>query len=425
MGKSDLMTKDSSLASGSIERGQPPNRWLDFVTYADCTEILKSASLSADVGGEIDNATFRGGTVVRLDPPAHSRRRKTLNRLLRRDGHQWFRDTALFPALKKNMTELLTRRDPDGLVRTDLIKFGATVNMQLAAVLIGLPAASEPPGSEEVVELVHEMAKVALTTKLELMSGLDPGSIESAAAAKDTFYERYYRPALAEHQDMLARVEAGDMLETELPKDLMTLVAAHADEAWSDPDLPVRDVWLMLRASVDTSTQALCHTLTELEKWFARHGEDRDRRTDPTFVLGAVNESLRLHPMSPTFLRRALEDTRLTSGAEIKAGDYAVVRPAPANRDAAVFGEDADCFDPMRVVPAGVSPYGLAFGHGSHKCYGLPLVLGHDGIDGSLVHFMRSLLDANARPDPAKPPNITYTEDAEHVVSYPIVLDGR
>ena len=39
--------------------------------------------------------------------------------------------------------------------------------------------------------------------------------------------------------------------------------------------------------------------------------------------------------------------------------------------DAGVFGADADVFDPFRELPAGVWPWGLSFGYGTHACLGL------------------------------------------------------
>ena len=48
----------------------------------------------------------------------------------------------------------------------------------------------------------------------------------------------------------------------------------------------------------------------------------------------------------------------------------------PANRDPAVFGPDAERFDPHREIPDDVPRWGLTFGTGFHACLGMELAGG-------------------------------------------------
>ena len=170
---------------------------------------------------------------------------------------------------------------------------------------------------------------------------------------------------------------------------------------------------------------AIVHAMEHLALWFERRPEDRARAGDVEFLHAVVNETLRLHSANPAEVRRAVEDVRLSGGTTIRAGQYVALRTGVANRDASVFGRDAAEFDPRRTIPPGVSRYGLAFGAGPHMCYGVPVALGDEGTDGSLVLVVKRLLEAGVRKDADRParyrPGIAYA-DLRGWESYPVVL---
>jgi cytochrome P450 len=82
----------------------------------------------------------------------------------------------------------------------------------------------------------------------------------------------------------------------------------------------------------------------------------------------AVEEALRWVTPIQAFGRTVTGDTVL-GGCDIPAGDFVVMLYASANRDEAVFGPDAGCFDVTRPVEA---PH-VAFGFGEHLCLGAAL----------------------------------------------------
>ena len=156
-------------------------------------------------------------------------------------------------------------------------------------------------------------------------------------------------------------------------------------------------------------------------------------RGEPSRLQRFVHEALRLHPASPETHRRALDDVELSSGARIPAGRLAIIDMVTANRDRSVFGLEADAFDPDRVVPDDVAPWGLSFGHGFHACLGQELAGGlapepeDDGaqpILGAITVMARSLLDHGARPDPDRDPALDPTSTRGNWGAYPVVL-GR
>jgi hypothetical protein len=96
------------------------------------------------------------------------------------------------------------------------------------------------------------------------------------------------------------------------------------------------------------------------------------------------------------------ETTELPSGIELPAGTLAMMRSGPASADTEIFGPDGREFNPDRESPKKISRFGLAFGQGTHMCWGMPLVIGTGGLDGSLVYLLKALLDAGVRPDDAR-----------------------
>jgi cytochrome P450 len=202
----------------------------------------------------------------------------------------------------------------------------------------------------------------------------------------------------------------------------MTLIAAHADPSWVDDGVALREIMLVIRAVVSSSTQAMLWTVEDLKTWVRHHPEDAELLTDDEFLAGAVNDSLRLHPANPGFIRVALEDVTLTTGRRLGAGQMIAIRAGEAARDRTMFGEDADRFNPRRQVGAGVYPYGLAFASGRHMCFGLPLVLGSGGVDGMLVYTLKALYAAGMRPDPERAPQLVDGLAQERFGSYPVLF---
>ena len=89
---------------------------------------------------------------------------------------------------------------------------------------------------------------------------------------------------------------------------------------------------------------------------------------DPTLIPNAVSEILRWQTPLAHMRRTAVKDTELM-GQQIKAGDKLALWYLSANRDASVFGDDADA---IRVDRPNARRH-LAFGHGIHRCVGARL----------------------------------------------------
>ncbi|HEX3955807.1 MAG TPA: cytochrome P450 [Trebonia sp.] len=376
----------------------------DITETAEVREAWLCPHLSSATGGPGDEH-YREGTVVRLDGPAHRTRRRAMARVLSRGGHKYFRDTALFPTADAALEEILGRSADDGYVRLDLVPFARRISQQLAAALVGLDGATTAEGAAVLHVL---LADYSAGKQGALENSFRPFDETTEAAKKSIqasalIRERFYVPAYARRIELAERLERGEITEDQLPADLLMLMALRVDPAWADDALRQREAVFVLGAGVRTSSFSLAWTLEELFSWLERHPEDRGRLDDDEFLLKCVNESLRLHPVTRGFARRATAEVQLQNGTRINDGQLAVIRNGPAGLDPALYGEDARDFNPRREVPRGISPYGFAFGAGAHLCYGAPIVMGSEGIDGSLVYLLKKLIAAGVEPDPEKP----------------------
>jgi cytochrome P450 len=376
----------------------------DITRSGEVKEAWLCPHLSSDTGGPGDEH-FRAGTVVRLDGVAHRTRRRAMARLLSRGGHKYFRDTALFPTADAALEELLSRDSEDGYVCLDLVPFARRVSQQLAAAIVGFDGATSPEGARELHVLLADYAagkQGALENSFKPFDETSERARRSVRAAGE-IARRFYEPAYARRVALAGRFERGELTEEQLPSDLLMLMALRVDPAWEDGALRQREAVFVLGAGVRTSSFSLAWTLEELFSWLEAHPEDRENLDDDQFLLRVVNESLRLHPVTPGFARRATADVKLQDGTAIAGGQMVIIRNGPPGVDPEMYGADAHEFNPHREVARGTSPYGFAFGAGTHMCYGAPLVMGSEGLDGSLVYLLKKLMAAGAEPDPDRP----------------------
>jgi len=195
-----------------------------------------------------------------------------------------------------------------------------------------------------------------------------------------------------------------------------------------------REVAFYLLAGAHTSATAFTRVTHNILEWVSAHPEDRERaRTDPMFVQQCTHETVRLQPSSPVAMRWALADIDLGSGTHISQGARVVIDLSSVNRDAAVFGGDADEFRPGRELPEGVAPYGLSFGLGMHACIGQDLAAGlvlHEGesleghLFGLVPQAVQYLFDHGCVGDPDDPPEMDPSTTRPYFGRYPVLFPG-
>lgn len=378
------------------------------------------------VNGGINVREFLSGAVPFLDGPEHRDRRKMLNRLLRPDALEVIREDMILPAARDYLDRVLADPSADGVARADLVDLCHHTFLRFTAKLIGFIGMDS---EEKVTRLSALAGPISAGTSSQFLD--DRTAINNAALeAKAQYVDEFFMPALRHAKDLRDQIEAGTIDAADVPVNIMSLIADGADPGYRDQGKSVVETTMMFAAAVGTSTQAIIQTLDFLQDWFAAHPEDRELRTDETFLLNCLIETIRLRaPFSPYNTRMAAEDCEV-AGHQLVAGQEVHIERVAANRDEEVFGRDAGEFNPHRADPShGAQRYGIGFGSGPHQCFGLRVVLGLDGKGGAHLEVLKMLLEAGAEPDPAHPPvdlkknmDKFSIENIPRYISYPVMF---
>lgn len=398
------------------------NRYEDALRFDRHRAILNAAEMFAGVtedpvNGEINVREFLDGSVVFMNGPEHRERRKLLNTLLRPDALHAVREDVILPAAQKLLGTRLAEPDDDGVYRMDLVDFCHRVFIHFTAKLVGLVGVDTEEGITALSECAGPIAAGTSSQFLEDRTAIN----EMALAAKRRYVEEFYRPS---------RRACEELPEVDRPVNIMSFIVAGADPGYEDERRAIIETTMMFAASVGTSTQSIVQTFDFLEDWWAEHPADRALATDETFLLNALQETIRLRaPFSPYNTRMAAEDCEV-AGHQVSKGQEIHIERVAANRDTTVFGPDAGAFNPHRPNP-GIDQqrFGLGFGSGPHQCFGLRVVLGTEGTGGAHVRLLRYLYEAGIAPDPEHEPvdlkknmDKFSIENIPRYVKYPVIF---
>lgn len=386
------------------------------------------AGVASDpVNGKINAEEFLEGSIVFTPGAAHRDRRRMLNHLLRPEALHTIREDIIIPAARRLIAQRLAEAGPDGLHRMDLVEFCERVFLHFTAKLIGLVDVY----SDERMALLRSFAgPLAAGTSSQFLQ--DRAEINRRAlAAKKIYVEQFYQPSKAHYDRLLAEVEAGDRAPEDVPVNIMSLIASGADPSYTDEKRAIVETTMMFAASVGTSTQSIIQTVHFLFDWFDKHPDQRHRATEHEFLLNSLQETIRLRaPFSPYTTRMAVTDDSI-AGHPITQGQELHIHYVAANRDTTHFGDDAGEFNPNRPDPPDrrMQRYGVGFGTGIHQCFGLRVVLGHEGIGGAHVQLLGLLFELGVDRDPTDQPEglkkdmDKFTiEDIPRYIRYPAVF---
>ena len=407
----------------SSDRPPRTGRTVTLDRYADCLDAYRSTTLRQALYDE--GEVIMADVLVNLHGEAHRLRRRLENRLFRRSTYYHYEEEVFPRIVEETMAPLVAAG------RADLVHVGHALLLNLSAPAAGVDRSAGTP--EETAHL-HRLLMRFIEGATLAHSTRDKELVRREVnAALDDFDTAFFAPALARRRALLARFAAGEIGEEELPRDILTVLLRNQDDLDLPREVVRREVAFFLLAGAHTSATATTRTTHAVFEWLARHPEERERaRADLGFVQRCVHETVRLNPSSPIGLRWALEDLRLASGVEIRAGDQVVFDLMAANRDTSVFGASAAGFDPLRSLPRDVPLYGLSFGSGMHSCIGRDLAAGvlEDGapgekrLHGLVTIAVHGLLARGARPDPAHAPTMDPHTRRPYWGTYPILLGG-
>jgi cytochrome P450 len=393
-----------------------------LTTFEEAKEAYRAKDLRQSLYDE--GEVIMADVLVNLHGTEHRARRRAENRMFRRDVFERY-ECDLFPGV---IAETLAPHLAAG--RADLVPLGHQLMLNLAALTAGVDRPLGTP--EETRRLYAYMMLFIEGATLAHSTGDKDAQRRDIAAGLLEWDAEFLAPSVARRRDLLARRAAGE--EVELPRDVLTTLLEHQGDLELTPEVLRREVAFFLLAGAHTTATAFVRSIDHILGWVAAHPEDAGRaRTDALFVQRCIHETIRLNPSSPVGRRRALGPVRLRNGVEIPEGSLVVLDLQRINRDPAVFGDDADAFDPHRALPPGVAPFGLSFAAGMHVCIGQDLAAGVvprpggdlDGhLYGLLTGSVQSVLTAGVQRDPADPPQRDQNTLRPYWGRYPVLLGG-
>lgn len=390
--------------------------------YRSASDTLRLSDLRQALYDE--GAILMENVLVNLHGDEHRTRRAIETKVFRRDFFQWY-ETQVFPA---TLRETLAPYLASG--KTDLVDFGFRVMMNLTADFAGVDRPARTP--DETARLLRILRTFGKAATLGQALGDRAVIRAEIRQALDEFDSDFFQPSMARRRALLAQFQRGEIGEDQLPRDVLVDLLRAESEMPIAPEVLMKEIGFFLLAGAFTTIHTLTHAMHEVFTWSAAHPQDARRYVDDAlFLQKAIHESMRLHPSSPTAGRRPTGPVHLPGGQDVGTDDLISIDLMAANRDTAIFGDDAAEYNPHRPAPRGASPYGLSFGMGMHSCIGLNLAAGMlpraDTAPGphqlgTVTLIAKALVEHGARPDPAQPGVVDRSTLRNNWSSYPILL---
>lgn len=385
--------------------------------WAQVREALRNHDLAQalyDAGGLVMK-----DSLITLHGPAHRQRRRVENRLFRRGTFRHWELDLVPGIVEEGYAPALAAG------RGDLVRIGRRTIMRLTARIAGV----DLPQDAALADTLEDLVRVFSEGATAVHSTRDPAALAAdVAAAMATFDTHFLAPSRARREALLADLAAGRAAEDDLPRDVLTALLRHGDELGLPPEAVRREVAFYLQAGSHSTANLFTHAAHAV---FGRLDDPgfAARTGDLRFLQRCVHETLRLHPASPVAWRRAATEVTLPGGLTVPEGTLVELDLLGANTDPAVWGPNADRFDPDRTPPPNVPAWGHSFGGGMHACIGMELDGGvapsaedDEPVFGTVTLMLQALLQAGARPDPADPPVVDTTTSRKNFARYPVVL---
>lgn len=314
--------------------------------YDDCVDVLRDTATYTSTRGvsldQLRSAAYsglaaEGASVIMMDPPAHEKMRKLVNRAFTpRRIAEWE------PVVQSVIGRFLD--DLGGAESFDAVRdISGPFPVEVICEILGVPG----PDRQQIRHWTDGMLEREIGNPFPTDAG-----IEGAIAM-----QQYFLALVAER-----RVQPQDHM-------IDHLIAAEVERAdgtverLTDKEV-VQFIILLAAAGSETVTKLVGNGVMT----FAEHPDQLRRlQADPSLAGAAVEEVLRWKAPSQ-YQGRFSTAERTFHGRTIPADVPVLVVTAAANRDPRAY-EDADRFDIGRTD----APLGISFGHGIHYCIGAHL----------------------------------------------------
>lgn len=397
---------------------------LVVLKYKEADEFLRHATLRQGLYEE--GAILMKDVLVNLFGEEHAARRHLAQKLFRRDYFRNY-ERNIFP---RTIRETLLPFVQAG--GGDLADFGYHVLMNLTADASGIDRPLRT--REETATLLRMIKSFSKAATLGQITTGDKEAIKREIAdTLEEFDQEFFRASEQRRKALLNQVDRGELQESDLPRDLLTIFLRNEDKIDLPRDKLLKEIAYFLFVGALSTTHALMHVMHHLFTWRAEHPEDEALlMREAWFLQRCVWESLRLHPPTPELHRKLTCPVRIKSRLEtLESGDL-VVDMFKVNQDPLMFGAQAEQFNPHRPPPPSGWLYGVAFGLGTHGCLGrilvagTPIEPGSDLLDaeyGNIFLIVRALLDHGAQPDPTDAPAMDMSNTRRNWMTYPFLLN--
>jgi len=253
--------------------------------------------------------------------------------------------------------------------------------------------------------------------------------------ALDKFERKFLLPSKVRREKLIERFKNNEIVKSELPRDVLTILLLNEDKINLSEDLIKREIAFYLQAGSHSTANSMTHALHEIFTWGENNPDDYERIKDDTlFLQRCVHESMRLHPASPVAWRKSECPVELDNNIKLDKDDLIIMDLHKANQDKEIFGNDSDIFNPHRIIPKNQFLWGLTFGIGLHMCFGRDLdggVVSSENTDpnnhqyGIVTLLVKKILDEKGLPDSKNKPKVDINTERPNWGSYPIIFGEK
>ncbi|MCR9137372.1 MAG: cytochrome P450 [Alphaproteobacteria bacterium] len=398
------------------------------IDYREAEETLRLPDLHQALYDA--DTVFLPRTVVCLHGEDHTKKKRIFAGVFNRRFFKHYQNHVFPKAIRETMDPAIAAGGGD------MAKFAYRVLINLTADSAGIDRRNTEADTDRLLALLSKLGHAPTMGQLTDPSDRDR-LLAELEEALTTFRDEFFEPSLARRKAIVERFNAGEITRTDLPQDAIT---AQLLSDPTDDDLPyderMKDAAFFILAGAFTTANVLMNMVNNVLDWFEDHPEDRQNLLrDPILMQKFIWENTRLHPASPITKRRALCPMHLPDGHDAVQDEYVTVDLTKTNRLQALFGEDAEQFNPHRDLSDNLPLHGLSFGSGPHVCLGKLLAVGvkvtEENKDaeetevGTIALVMRELLRHGIARDPAHPSEIDESTARRHFKTLPFVFDSQ
>ena len=390
----------------------------DFKTAGETLRVNDLRQALYDAG-----AILMDKVLVNLHGKEHQMRRKVEAKILRPNFYRWY-ETEVF---KKTLDETITPYLKEG--KADLVDLSYRILLNLTADFSGIDRPDKSVAeTERILSMLRTFGKAATLGQAKGDKDAISNEINDSIEA---FNVEFYKPSKQKRLEYLNRFKLGEISESDVPKDVLTELLKNQEKLGLSDDIILKETAFYLLAGAFTSIHTLTHAMHELFERVKDPTQENRLMNEPIYLQRCIHESMRLHPSSPTAMRRPTCPYQTNDGKTLNNSDTLVINLMEANRDVSVFGLDAKEHNPERNLPSGVPPYGLSFGKGMHACIGVNLAAGiipkkdTDPLThqyGIITLTAKKLLEYGAVPNKNKPGVVDRSTVRNNWSSYPILF---